>query len=115
MSAVEDRKKWEADVLHHVLSHAPTQTTHDPTPDWISAISTAMVETRAPAEQPPTLYHDPIPEHTKRRLCWLRLRRHVWSEPFERGMHRYKICLNCGRRPITHHLSCPAACWAGPA
>ena len=111
MATSDERKQWEADILHSLLTKGELS------PEQVQQLSAAMLETREAAElaTAPTWYTDPVPDHTKRRLCWLRLRRHTWSEPYDRGQHRWKICVDCGRNPRTHHLSCPPACWAGPA
>lgn len=59
-------------------------------------------------------YKDPIPEHDTKRRCWLRFRKHRWSDSYDRMYHRWKICLDCGTQKRTHHLSCGVACWGGP-
>lgn len=45
--------------------------------------------------------------------CWLRLRRHNYDESYIKRWHRYKDCKDCGRHKLTHHVSCPEACWGG--
>jgi hypothetical protein len=45
--ARKPRAEWERAVLQHVLEHAPADRPDgDVTPDWLSAIATAMIETR---------------------------------------------------------------------
>lgn len=75
----------------------------------------ALVERTKPASEKRHTYTDPIPENRGLRFCWLRFRRHLWSSQYARGNHRWKTCVDCGRRKMTAHINCHPACWAGPA
>lgn len=53
--------------------------------------------------------------HGGRKLyCLLRFTRCEWAR-MEDGRHAWKVCTDCGRKRMTHHLACPAVCWSGPA
>lgn len=50
----------------------------------------------------------------RKRWCPRRFARHTWVATEDRR-HAWKVCTDCGRKKMTHHIGCEPACWSGPA
>ena len=71
-----------------------------------------MLDLLAPAEVSDTSFE--ARHNGRKRWCLLRFKRHSWTRT-EDARHAWKVCNECGRKRMTHHINCHPACFSGPA